>query len=1104
MVLQFSGLQRPMWILAAGTNLSIELLAEGRVRGITALLATLLVCAMAAPAVAEKKIALVIGNNAYKTQPLNSPGPDAQLIAAKLQKIDFKLVGDGPQINLDKASTDRRLTEFASQAQDADIALFYFSGHGVQVDGENYLIPTDVDALSPANIDFQTLAAARVLAAMDRSNARLKIMLLDASRRNSFTRHKGADAGLAIMRAPQGTVIGFATQPNHPNTTAADGPPGSNSPYAKALETYLGVRGLSLFTMLNDVGLAVMDATNNAQQPWISASPISGGEPALYPGPAPTIEAAARERLENLKPSPPPALPQSSRSIDRYPTIEAPERTAVGRKTTVLVSLTVHQETPSVAIDSTGPALVRTTSGGLAIPAEDRNRVVTVILNVAGFDFDPKTPQRSDIELDWTGDSTVARFDITATPGAVGTRSLRVTFWRDGEFLASASRKIEVEAAMHPARTALPEPKSRRPDDSEIADKAKPQDISADEPVSITSAKKRRPIDLTVEVVYDDPRTFSRGSVTIDSPYLTRPQQSKFKASTELSEWIEAFYRDFRNRGDVSKVPQADERGARAADTNDAHAGAQREQQLGRLRAFGEELYRRAAPEGLKKVLESLLADKTVKLRTVQIYSNNPLIPWELMRAPLRQGGSTDFFGIAFALARWHEDDDRIVVRPLQDQVEEVIAVAPRYGDPHALPATSPELENIRSLLSGREVAGRLAEFRSLVQNLPNGIVHFAGHGEVLGRSSVERQFIIRFEDGTFDVMDWRGLSVRRGNSRALFFFNACDVGQAESAAGAVEGWGPAALAKGASGYIGGLWPLKDDPASRFAVAFYSAISRMLQHGDASVAEALAEARRLVYSTGDATFLAYAFYGDAELALVRKNGNGTSQPIPPGEIVQSIQRAHKQLDKDDYAGARATLTQGITANSSFAPAFSYRGFAWYLEGRAMRAPKEALTRYHKALQDLDGAVKLDPTYLPVRRHRGNTRVAEYWALQALREPTNGIVEQALDDFKEAARLDPTSKISANALGRAYLLQRSYDSAIESFKKAIDRDQKYAAAYSGLCFAYRMRGDMANARKNAQLAAKYDNELDSKPCLTDGPPAFLAPPITAEPLRSANQ
>jgi hypothetical protein len=72
------------------------------------------------------------------------------------------------------------------------------------------------------------------------------------------------------------------------------------------------------------------------------------------------------------------------------------------------------------------------------------------------------------------------------------------------------------------------------------------------------------------------------------------------------------------------------------------------------------------------------------------------------MRAPLRQGGSTDFFGIAFALARWHEDDDRIVIRPLQDQVvEEVIAIAPRYGDPYALTATSPEVENIPVIIVG-------------------------------------------------------------------------------------------------------------------------------------------------------------------------------------------------------------------------------------------------------------------------------------------------------------------------------------------------------------------------------------------------------------------
>ena len=119
----------------------------------------------------------------------------------------------------------------------------------------------------------------------------------------------------------------------------------------------------------------------------------------------------------------------------------------------------------------------------------------------------------------------------------------------------------------------------------------------------------------------------------------------------------------------------------------------------------------------------------------------------------------------------------------------------------------------------------------------------------------------------------------------------------------------------------------------------------------------------------------------------------------------------------------------------------------------MRDPKEALTRYHNALEDLDRAIKLDPNYPPVRRHRGNTRLAEYWALQALGKSTNDIVEQALDDFMEAVRLDRTSKTSANALGRAYLLRGSYDSAIENFhEKLCNKASALALARAGFSVA----------------------------------------------------
>ena len=116
-------------------------------------------------AVAQKKVALVIGNDEYAHQtPLQNPGRDAQLIGATLQKIGFKLVENRALINLDKVTTDRMVRAFAIMAQDADVALFYFSGHGMQVSGKNYLVPIDLENFSPATVDFQTLNADLVLA----------------------------------------------------------------------------------------------------------------------------------------------------------------------------------------------------------------------------------------------------------------------------------------------------------------------------------------------------------------------------------------------------------------------------------------------------------------------------------------------------------------------------------------------------------------------------------------------------------------------------------------------------------------------------------------------------------------------------------------------------------------------------------------------------------------------------------------------------------------------------------------------------------------------------------------------------------------------------
>jgi hypothetical protein len=252
-------------------------------------LAIALVCATVNHAVAQKKVALVIGNGAYVSGArLDNPGRDADAIGATLQKLGFKLVGGRPLVDLDKATTDRMVEAFGNMAQDADIALFYFSGHGMQIDGTNYLVPIDLGSFTPATVDFRTLNADLVLAVLDKSRSRVKMMLLDACRTNPFLASKDQGGGLAQMKAPAATVIGFATQPN---ATAWQGPTGGLSPYAKGLATYMDVKGLELFAMLNEVGLAVMAATNNRQQPWISSSPIPRRvvlNPAEAPPPIPT------------------------------------------------------------------------------------------------------------------------------------------------------------------------------------------------------------------------------------------------------------------------------------------------------------------------------------------------------------------------------------------------------------------------------------------------------------------------------------------------------------------------------------------------------------------------------------------------------------------------------------------------------------------------------------------------------------------------------------------------------------------------------------------------------------------------------------------------
>ena len=232
-----------------------------------------IICAPSARA--ETRIALVVGNSDYRyVTPLTNPANDAKLIAKTLSGLGFKLVGGGAQLNLDKPQFDQMVQNFGNAIQGADVALFYYAGHGVQVRGANYLVPVGANPTREVDVDFQMLDVNLVLREMEYGRARLNLVVLDACRNNPFGGRglRAVGAGLAQMQAPEGTLISFATQPGNIAQDGADG----DSPFSRALAQTITKPGLDIFRAFNEVGLVVANATGGEQQPWVSLSPIKG------------------------------------------------------------------------------------------------------------------------------------------------------------------------------------------------------------------------------------------------------------------------------------------------------------------------------------------------------------------------------------------------------------------------------------------------------------------------------------------------------------------------------------------------------------------------------------------------------------------------------------------------------------------------------------------------------------------------------------------------------------------------------------------------------------------------------------------------------------
>ena len=332
---------------------SCELKPRGQWRALLAhvAIACVVSCASAYADEFQRRVALVIGNSSYVNVPrLDNPASDARLIASTLSELGFDLIGKRALLDLDKDGMERAIRQFGQAISENTAALFYHSGHGVQIQGVNYLIPVNADVRRMADVDFVLINSDLVLRQMEQSRSSLNIIILDACRTNPFGGRglRGADAGLAQMRVPVGTVISYATQPG---SVADDGPPGGHSPYSAALAAALQIPGLDVLRMFNRVGVTVRSSTG--QTPWVSASPIEGDFYFAGPSASPAVAAppsrpatpeadAARTRPQDQSfatrteptspvPSPPPAVAPAvpaAQAASPQPTVPPPSAPA--------------------------------------------------------------------------------------------------------------------------------------------------------------------------------------------------------------------------------------------------------------------------------------------------------------------------------------------------------------------------------------------------------------------------------------------------------------------------------------------------------------------------------------------------------------------------------------------------------------------------------------------------------------------------------------------------------------------------------------------------------------------------------------------------------
>jgi len=238
---------------------------------------------------AASRTALVIGNSNYKAAaPLKNPGNDARDMAEALKDIGFEVIC---KVDAGREEMDAAVQDFFRNLNRAQAGFFYYAGHGMQINGVNYLLPIDIHVSSAGDVKHRAIKTDWILSKMEDSGSKVNVVVLDACRDNPFRGLRGAGDGLAPIQSVRGSFIAYATSPG---SVARDGT-GRNGIYTSHLLKNIKRSGLTVEEVFREVRKGVAESTNNEQVPWDSSSLMG----AFYmAGTGPGADEADRRRLE--------------------------------------------------------------------------------------------------------------------------------------------------------------------------------------------------------------------------------------------------------------------------------------------------------------------------------------------------------------------------------------------------------------------------------------------------------------------------------------------------------------------------------------------------------------------------------------------------------------------------------------------------------------------------------------------------------------------------------------------------------------------------------------------------------------------------------------